>query len=147
MTTGLVEWTVRMVMLVLAGMVTLAIPGSISVMSSEGGTGVSIGQEALRPAGEPAPSQPIARRDEPAIASPDSRAAAGAEAGANAAASTAGSAAPATAPDDRDRWMEAIAYALLAIAGLLALLLLLIGRALRHLRLIAERPETPSRTG
>jgi hypothetical protein len=46
---------------------------------------------------------------------------------------------PAPPEEERpERWLEAIAYALLAIAGLLALLLILLWRGVRALTGIAE---------
>jgi hypothetical protein len=48
---------------------------------------------------------------------------------------------PAPPEEERpERWLEAIAYALLAIAGLLALLLILLWRGVRALTRIAEKP-------
>jgi hypothetical protein len=40
--------------------------------------------------------------------------------------------------EDPGRWLEAIAYALLALAGLLAIALLLLASAVRDLRRIAD---------
>ena len=138
----LFEWVVRTVMLVLAGLVTLSILGSIAAMSDQAADPGAIGgrdRAVLAPAPQVAPSA-----SDPAPAAPQQRQAPTAAPPPAADASTPGeivqaSAAPEAPPPER--WLEAIAYALLAIAGLLALLLILVWRGIRSLARIADRAE------
>jgi hypothetical protein len=138
MTSNLAEWVVRTVMLVLAGLVTLSILGSIAAMSN--GAGVPDLRAArerpvLAPAPEPQPEppaepQPISPLETSPPPPPQAQTPAGTEL----------VAVPAPPEEERpERWLEAIAYALLAIAGLLALLLILLWRGVRALGRIANR--------
>ncbi len=130
------EWLGRVVMLVLAGMITLSIIGAIASIPS-GSIETRLGVE---PQGwpEPRPSEraPVPQQPEPArpqAASP---------------LEPSGQAAPGTAtvprppdPPTPAQWLESIAYALLAIAGLLALGIALLLRALSHWRRSADALE------
>jgi hypothetical protein len=139
MTSNVAEWVVRTVMLVLAGLVTLSILGSIAAMSNEAGV-PGLSAERQRPVMAPAPASetPPAEPQEvgtkaaaPAGQSPQAQPQPGTEL----------VAVPAPPEEERpERWLEAIAYALLAIAGLLALLLILLWRGVRALTRIAEKP-------
>jgi hypothetical protein len=139
MGSNVAEWLVRTVMLVLAGLVTLSILGSIAAMSNQAGV-PGLSGERVRPVLAPAPeAQPETSpqpRPQPDVAP---------EASLPGAASQPGTelvAVPAPPEEERpERWLEAIAYALLAIAGLLALLLVLLWRAVRALGRIADRAE------
>jgi hypothetical protein len=115
-------------MLALAGLVTLSMLASIAAISTEGGPGGFIpGGE--RRAAEPAP--------EPDLERPDRTVAPSAEDGIEAVGG-AGRGAAAKAEREPGRWLEAIAYALLALAGLLAIALLLLARGARDLKRIAD---------
>ena len=139
MGSDLFDWVVRTTMLVLAGLVTLSILGSIAAMSNDVGVqGVSAGRDrpVLSPAPEPQPeAQPQPAGNTAAAPPPVTQA--------PQATSPAGGgmvAVPAPPEEVRpERWLEAIAYALLAIAGLLALLLILLWRGVRALGRIADR--------
>lgn len=127
----LAEWVVRTVMLVLAGLVTLSILGSIAALSEQSGIPGGF-RERERPVAAPEP-QPAQAQPTPEAQQNTSTA--------NSPAEGAGepSAVPAPPEEERpERWLEAIAYALLAIAGLLALLLILLWRGVRALGRIAE---------
>ncbi|HEY0148170.1 MAG TPA: hypothetical protein VGB70_04130 [Allosphingosinicella sp.] len=138
MGSNLFEWVVRTAMLVLAGLVTLSILGSIAAMSND--ATFAPGDLREPPVLTPAP-QPSAAEPAPGPAAPPAEPAQSA------------SAAETTVPGDLvtvpaqpetprpERWLEAIAYALLAIAGLLALLLILLWRGVRALARIADRAE------
>jgi hypothetical protein len=137
MALNLGEWAVRTFMLVLAGLVTLSILGSISAMSTDAGMPRLPSERDLpvlapAPEFEPETTEPqasgkaTAPADDPAL---ERESAAGTDL----------IAVPAPPEEERpERWLEAIAYALLAIAGLLALLLVLLWRGVRALARIAE---------
>jgi hypothetical protein len=131
------EWLVRTVMLVLAGLVTLSILGSIAAVSNQAGVPGLSGERqrpVLAPAPEPQP-QPTPRPQP----SSDSPAPTPAPATAQTEPGTELVTVPAPPEEERpERWLEAIAYALLAIAGLLALLLVLLWRGVRALTRIAD---------
>jgi hypothetical protein len=119
------DWFGRAVMLVLAGMVTLSIIGSIAAIPSgsiENRIGMAPAPQPLPPESEQTP-EPSAV--EPIEGNRSDRAAAPAVGQRMAA--------PVPEPTDRDRWLEAITYALLALAGLVALGCLLLWRGLRRL--------------
>jgi hypothetical protein len=147
MTAGFFEWVVRTAMLVLAGLVTLSILGSIAALSNDSGARRGSG------AGN-APVQPVPVRDAaPEEASPEAgpRAAAAADdtgpgpvTAGGTGSGTIVAAAP-TAEDGPERWLEAISYALLALAGLVAIGLLLLWRGARQLGRIADALEARPR--
>ena len=145
MPTNLVEWTIRMVMLVLAGLVTLSILGSIAAISNDrGGVLLERSSDRMEPdtrtsteTAPPEPEQPANSVGVQASAS-DSAVSSSGPPG-----SVEGQAA---APhEEPDRWLEAIAHALLALAGLAALATLLLWRGVRQLRRIADRLELAAR--
>ncbi|HEY0111553.1 MAG TPA: hypothetical protein VGB59_00210 [Allosphingosinicella sp.] len=133
MANGLLEWTVRTFMLVLAGLVTLSILGSIAAMS---------GQEA--PAGrlldpgawtEPERTQPPEAAQDEAVRAPESNVIGGSAIGTERVAP----------PEPPKRWLEAITYALLALVGLGVLALILLGQAVRQMRRLANAAEARPR--
>ena len=135
MATGFGEWMVRMVMLVLAGLVTLSILGALAAMSNSAAVDVV--------EGPPPATAPIARtaeRPTPSRTAPPDSLGPGAGPSPGQQANGTGSAG-AAAPERSDRWLEAITYALLALAGLLALAILLLWRSLRQLRRLADAAE------
>ena len=134
--TRFTEWFGRVIMLVLAGMVTLSLIGAIASIPS-GSIETRLGVE---PPNWPEPS-------------PSGRVAAPPPGAEQPAPRPAPAAAPADAqpqitavpqrkqPVDAARWLESIAYALLALVGLLALGLALFWRALHHWRRSADALE------
>jgi hypothetical protein len=153
---GFWDWLGRVVMLVLAGMITLSIIGAIASIPSqsiETRLGVASAPTewpqprpsepapvpAAPPEAEPlAPAPPPQSRIEPQPAPPPPPQAAAPAAQAQLAP------APRPRPTAAD-WLEAITYALIAIAGLLAFALLLLFRALGHWRRSADALEALSR--
>jgi hypothetical protein len=139
MGSNVAEWLVRTVMLVLAGLVTLSILGSIAAMSNQAGVPGLSGERVrpvLAPAPEPQPETSPQPRPQPDVGPGASPPGAASQPG------TELVAVPAPPEEERpERWLEAIAYALLAIAGLLALLLVLLWRGVRALGRIADRAE------
>ena len=134
MPTTIFDWIARTAMLVMAGMVTLAILGSIAAMTNDPGTGFAAGD---RPR---VGAERVEERDLAPAAQP------GSGQGNMAAAATAraegGSivAAPPVGEDRQARWLEAIAYALLAVAGVGALGVLMLWSVVRELRRIGRPP-------
>lgn len=122
------DWIARFVMLVLAGMVTLSIIGAIASIPS-GSIGTRIGFE---PREQVAP--PEASPDEAAIGE------IAAEPEGLAGAPGTGVAADLAAPKERqpEEWLEAITYALIALAGLAALGCLLLWRIVDRQTRIAD---------
>jgi hypothetical protein len=134
MTGGFLDWAGRVVMLVLAGMVTLSLIASIAAISSgdvETRSGLETEPRLDEPSAEPTPlPEPRRELDRPQ-AGP-------AEEGQMA---TSPGVAASPEPPDTERWLEAITYALLALAGLAALATLLLWRGLRERRRIADALE------
>ena len=134
--TGFLDWAGRVVMLVLAGMITLSIIGAIAAIPS-GSIETRMGMEprdwpAPTPATEPQPiPEPQAA---PAVPAPQAAPQAGAPAG------TAIAPAP-EKPFDPVPWLEAITYALLALVGIAAFAAILLLRALGHWRRSADALE------
>lgn len=138
MGSSLFEWVLRTSMLVLAGLVTLSILGSIAAMSNDVGNPGRVGSRE-NPVLEAAP-QPAERAPPPAPSAQDGPPGPTV----NTTALPTGELVAVPAPPELpkpERWLEAIAYALLAIAGLLALVLILLWRGVRALARIAERGE------
>ncbi|MET1113291.1 MAG: hypothetical protein ABWX67_17365 [Allosphingosinicella sp.] len=133
MPTTIFDWIARTAMLAMAGLVTLSILGAIAAMTNDPG---------LRFAGGDRPVIEGAPVDERQAATP----APAPEGGGAAAVAPAGSpgtavTAPRPAPDDKAaRWLEAIAYALLALAGIGALGVLMLWSIVRELRRIGRSP-------
>jgi hypothetical protein len=131
MPTTIFDWVVRTAMLVMAGLVTLSILGAIAAMTNDPGTRFAA------PGGRPLIEAEPAQEREAAPAPPQA-----AEGGNSAAAVPAGGEGGMTvnarpAPEDKvAQWLEAIAYALLAIAGIGALGVLMLWSVVRELRRI-----------
>ena len=125
-------------MLVLAGLITLSIIGAIAAIPSGSPVQTSLGME---PRAWPEPQPAVEPRPIPPKASPP---APPSEQQAPAAAPPPPATmipVPPPAPDPIERWLETIAYALLAIAGILAFATLLLWRALGHWRRAADALE------
>ena len=137
MVTSFFDWLGRVIMLVLAGMITLSIISALAAISSQSSLPRQIGLDRAvtpQPASEPVP-EPRQRVPPPEEGLPDTQVKEpqGGEAIAVAQAS------PET--DKVERWLEAIAYALLAIAGLGMLGCLLLWRSVRQQSRIADALE------
>jgi hypothetical protein len=133
MPTTIFDWIARTAMLAMAGLVTLSILGAIDAMTNDTGTRFSApadrpvirGEMAEEPEAAQAPLPPEAGN---VAASPQAEGRAGTAV-----------AAEAPAEDKEARWLEAIAYALLALAGIGALAVLMLWNVVRELRRIGER--------
>lgn len=132
MPTTIFDWIFRTAMLVMAGLVTLSILGAIATMTNDPGMRFAADD---RPAieGESAREREAA----PATSGPEAgNASVSAETG-----EVQGAMAAAARPSPEDkvaRWLEAIAYALLAIAGVGALGVLMLLNVVRELRRIGR---------
>ncbi|HEY0026582.1 MAG TPA: hypothetical protein VGC35_01815 [Allosphingosinicella sp.] len=136
MVSNFAEWVVRTVMLVLAGLVTLSILGSIDAMSNDTVGAGFRGNDRPVLAPAPEPSAPV-QQPAPAAPAPATDVSPPQPDGTGGPGQLVTS--PAAPEEPRsERWLKAIAYALLAIAGLLALLLILVCRGIRALTRIAE---------
>jgi hypothetical protein len=133
MPTTIFDWIVRTAMLAMAGLVTLSILGAIAAMTND--TGKRFAAPGDRPVirGE--------RAEEREAAQAPSLPEAGNMAATPQAEGPVGAAVVAKAPaeDEDERWLEAIAYALLALAGIGALGVLMLWNVVRELRRIGER--------
>ena len=129
----LVDWTVRTLMLVLAGLVTLSMLGAISAMSNEAG------RPGLNFTGPP----PEANPRPPADPAPAASQAGNGPARSSAPSGSGGEIVAVGTPRDEpgERWLEAIAWAMLALVFLGALALVLLFEAVRQLRRIASAAE------
>jgi hypothetical protein len=142
MASNLLEWVIRTAMLVLAGLVTLSILGSIAAVSDRMGEPAARGgrdRAVLAPAPRSSPAAPSEVPAGPNTSEAEPRVPQAADTS-----SSAGNMVMVPAPPeqpDPDRWLEAIAYALLALAGLFALLLILVWRGVRALGRIADRAD------
>jgi len=128
------EWLGRVVMLVLAGMITLSIIGAIAAIPYGSNLPRQMGIEQVRapkPRAEPVPQ----RTSAPGADAVDR---------AGSPTPTERQVAVAPAPPDPAEWLEVIAYALLALTGLGALGILLIWRSLHQRRRIADALEALS---
>jgi hypothetical protein len=134
--TGFLDWLGRVVMLVLAGLITLSIIGAIAAIPS-GSIEPPVRVDPSRwPAPRPEPQpRPIPPQPQPEPEAPVPEAAP----------------APGPAPiqvvpappkplQPAD-WLETIAYALLALAGIFALATILLARAIHHWRRTADALE------
>jgi hypothetical protein len=134
MPTTIFDWIARTAMLVMAGLVTLSILGAIATMTSDPGTGFAGGDRPLIEA-DRAEEREAARAPQQPVDRGNAAAAVPAPGGSG----TIVAARP--APEDTvARWLEAIAYALLAIAGVGALVVLMLWQAVRELRRIGRSP-------
>ena len=132
------EWLGRVIMLVLAGMITLSIIGAIAAIPSGSNLPRQIGFEQDRPA-DPASPEPDVARPERIDAAEETAANMSTTAG-----SQARLAPVQPEPVDPAEWLEVIAYALLALAGLGALGIVLLWRSLAQRRRIADALEALS---
>ena len=132
MPTTIFDWIARTAMLVMAGLVTLSILGAIATMTEDPGPGFAPGD---RPAIEGVPA--AERNEAQAPALPDEG---NVTTGAAAEGQGVAAVAPPAAEDKQARWLEAIAYALLAIAGIGALGVLMLWSVVRELRRFGDRP-------
>ena len=128
MTGGFIDWAGRVVMLALAGLVTLSIIGSLAAI----GTGSLDTRSGVEPQAVPPDQRPLPQYE---VQQPERGDSAGAEAG-----QALGTAAVPASPQpvEATRWLEAISYALLALVGVAALATLLLWRGLRERRRIAD---------
>jgi hypothetical protein len=135
--TRFTEWLGRVIMLVLAGMVTLSLIGAIASIPS-GSIETRLGVEPRQDWPEPRASErsPVPEQEQASSApAPQPEAQSPRHAGEMVAV-------PAPPPPaDPARWLEAITYALLALVGLMALGMLLLWRALHHWRRSADALE------
>jgi hypothetical protein len=126
------EWLGRVIMLALAGMITLSIISALAAISSQSSVPRQLGFERARapapPASAPAPPAvvPEAQPERPEENMVDSGVRQVIVAPAQ------------PEPADSARWLEAITYALLALAGLAVLGCLLLWRLLHQQRRIAD---------
>jgi hypothetical protein len=133
MPTTIFDWIARVAMLVMAGLVTLSILGAIAAMTNDPGTRLPAGdrpsieaEQAEQRQAAPAPSAP--EEGNLAVAAPSE------DHGATVVAAR-------SADEDKEaRWLEAIAYALLAVAGVGALGVLMLWNVVRELRRIGRPP-------
>ena len=135
MPTTIFDWIVRTAMLVMAGLVTLSILGAIATMTNEAGSGFAGGD---RPLIDPRQAQERETAQAPAEPAEPSE---GANAAAEPAPGQGGAvvAAPPAPEDKQARWLEAIAYALLALVGIGALGVLMLLQIVRELRRIGRQ--------
>ena len=128
------DWAVRTAMLVLAGLVSLSLLGAIAALTTPSSLAPATtagGPPALDPVAVPESSTP-----QPETAPQENGAAAEGQpvAGGAAGEGVAVAAAPPREENPLERWLEAIAYALLALAGIAAIGVLLLWRMLVELR-------------
>jgi hypothetical protein len=133
MPTTIFDWIARTAMLAMAGLVTLSILGSIAAMTGDPVTGFAPGNRPMIEAEraqerEAAPASPQPGQGNAVVTAP-----------AGAPGATAVTARPA-GEDQEARWLEAIAYALLALAGIGALAVLMLWSVVRELRRIGRSP-------
>jgi hypothetical protein len=138
--TGFYQWLGRVIMLVLAGMITLSIIGAIAAIPSG-----SIPSEAgidprdwSRPEVRQTPAPTVSPAVRPASRAPQSARVASTQRRVIA------SAPAPRKPPDPAQWLEAITYALFALAGLAAFATLLLWRALHQWRRSADALEALS---
>ncbi|HEY0625104.1 MAG TPA: hypothetical protein VGD10_00065 [Allosphingosinicella sp.] len=131
---GPLDWISRVVMLVLAGMVTLSIMGSIAAIPS-GIIESRVGMDAER---QPEPPQQVPEEN---VTAPQQQQDTNVMTSAAARGDMVTTAPAPDEPVDPAEWLEAITYALLAIAGLAALGALILWRSLKERRRIADALE------
>jgi hypothetical protein len=133
---GLFDWLGRVIMLALAGMITLSIIGAIAAIPS-GSIETRMGME---PTAWPEPSYQEPRPAPPPRPQPEAEPEPVASAPAPAETSAV-VAAPAPREEGAERWLESITYILLALAGIAAFGTILLWRALGHWRRSADALE------
>ena len=126
MPTTIFDWMARTAMLAMAGLVTLSILGAIATMTNDPGTRIAGGDRPVierdrAEAPDETRAPPGPRGDEERVAGPGEG-------------QVTVTAAPPSAEDKEARWLEAIAYALLALAGIGALGVLMLWSLVRELR-------------
>ena len=127
---GALDTLTRLVMLVLAGMVSLSLIGAIAAMSNQAVPSIPFERQRVPVSS----AEPVGQREpSPPRPGPGGVPAAGAP--------TAIAVPAAPEADPIERWLEAIFYALMAIAGLVALLCVILWRALGQLRRLADARE------
>jgi hypothetical protein len=131
MPTTIFDWIVRTAMLAMAGLVTLSILGAIAAMTNDPGTRFAAPGDRPVIEGERAVEREAAQMPSlPGAGNPVGAPQAGGQ-------DRAGVATTAAAPEDKqERWLEAIAYALLALAGIGAFGVLMLWNVVRELRRI-----------
>jgi hypothetical protein len=138
MPTTIFDWIARTAMLAMAGLVTLSILGAIAAMTNDPGTRFSLprdrpvieGERAQEPEAQ-APSAPEEEGNLASVAAP------GQGQGVQSQGQGVAIAAAPPPPDDKvARWLEAIAYALLALVGIGILGILMLWSMVRELRRI-----------
>ncbi|HEX8624178.1 MAG TPA: hypothetical protein VF782_03780 [Allosphingosinicella sp.] len=130
MPTTIFDWIARTAMLAMAGLVTLSILGAIATMTGDPGTRLAAPGD--RPLIEAERAQ---ERDSAQVPLPPEAGNAAAPQGEG----RAGAAVAAAASEGQEeRWLEAIAYALLALAGIGALGVLMLWNVVRELRRIGR---------
>jgi hypothetical protein len=132
MPTTIFDWIIRTAMLAMAGLVTLSILGAIAAMTNDTGARFAAPGERPPVEGEPSREREAAQAPSP----PETENAAGAPRAEGQAATSA--AMPAASRDRQERWLEAIAYGLLALAGIGALAVLMLWNVARELRRIGR---------
>ncbi|HYW15532.1 MAG TPA: hypothetical protein VE891_05190 [Allosphingosinicella sp.] len=130
MPTTIFDWIARTAMLAMAGLVTLSILGAIAAMTNDPGTRFTVPRDRPQIAGEPA-REGDERQAEAPSGPGEGNLAESAVPGSGGATTVAIRSTP---EDKTARWLEAIAYALLAIAGVCALGVLMLWNVLRELR-------------
>jgi hypothetical protein len=134
------EWLGRVIMLVLAGMITLSIIGAIAAIPS------GIVQDGIRMTErEPLPAPPEQARPTPLEPGPSPEAQAPDAAGQVVNHRSVAPAQP--EPIDPAEWLESITYALLALVGIAAPATVILWRMLRERRRMADALEALSRAG
>jgi hypothetical protein len=137
---GFFDWLGRVIMLALAGMITLSIIAAIAAIPS-GSIETRMGME---PSAWPEPSYQEPRPAPPPRPQPEAEPRPVASAAAPAETSSV-AAAPAQKEDGAERWLESITYILLALAGIAAFATILFWRALGHWRRSADALEVIAR--
>ena len=132
MPTTLFDWIARTAMLAMAGLVTLSILGAIAAMTEDPGTRFAPVGDRPVVEGEQAQEREAAQLP----STPEGNAASASSPGRND--GVASAAAPPSTGDKVARWLEAIAYALLALVGIGALAILMLWSMVRELRRIGE---------
>lgn len=140
MPTRIFDWMARTAMLAMAGLVTLSILGAVAAMTNDPGTRFSVPRDRPAIEGEPA-GEPEAARS-PAVPEEGNAASAGAP-GQSGIAPVQGqgvavAAAPPSAEEEAARWLEAIAYALMALVGVGILGILMLWSMVRELRRVGR---------
>ncbi len=132
MPTTIFDWIARTAMLAMAGLVTLSILAAIATMAGDPDARFAGGDRAAN-------ESERAEGREAARASPTTGEGNAAAAASSAESREATAAAARPAPEDKvARWLEAIAFALLALAGIGALGVLMLWSILRELRRIGR---------